>query len=208
MVATSVVLTVSAEGTMAAFNAVMAQLTQNAQGSPAQPTQPPPPAQPTAALQPTTTTAILQPTAALQPSQAPPPPPVPTPTLGGSQFHSSGKDKFIYYRDCFDLDEGITSAGVDNRCEFTFGPGADASGSTLEFIPNPPAAFAFSGVFMSEPGFANCQGSTKLSSQTDPNIAIMGYYVCFVTREGRYGWMYFKTMDPVNGMVFDWVTYQ
>jgi hypothetical protein len=97
---------------------------------------------------------------------------------------------------------------VDNRCEFTFGPGADASGSTLEFIPNPPAAFAFSGVFMSEPGFANCQGSTKLSSQTDPNIAIMGYYVCFVTREGRYGWMYFKTMDPVNGMVFDWVTYQ
>jgi hypothetical protein len=131
--------------------------------------------------------------------------PEPAPTEG-AQLVAEGDDVFLAYTNCFDLDAGETSAGVDQACDFSVAAGPDADGLTIEFQPSPPSQFAFAGVYTQEPDALQCSESEYMSTDTEI-VNPLERYVCYQTNEGRYGVMYFSDLDAVNGISFDWKTY-
>ncbi|MBN1264659.1 MAG: hypothetical protein JXA25_04150 [Anaerolineales bacterium] len=131
--------------------------------------------------------------------------PVPIATEG-AQLVAEGSDVFLAYSNCFDLDAGETSAGPDQACDFSVAPGPEADGLTIEFSPTAQAQFAFAGVYTQEPDVLQCSESEYLSTDTEI-VNPLERYVCYQTNEGRYGVLYFSDLDAVNGISFDWKTY-
>ncbi len=123
------------------------------------------------------------------------------------QVHAEGYDTFIPFGASFDLDQGAILGGVDPASDFTVHSGPDGEGSVIEFIPAPPATFAFMGVFPFQPTLNQCESSSTLSSSSLV-IAILDYYVPYKTNQGRYGYVYFKDYDAVSGITIDWRTFK
>lgn len=124
----------------------------------------------------------------------------------GTDLLAEGIDVFLSYGNCFDLDSGDTYTELDNACDFSSSPGPEADGLTIEFMPAAPAQFAFGGVYTQEPELEQCTDSEFFSSGTEI-VNPLEFYVCYQTNEGRYGVMYFSDLDEVNGISFDWKTY-
>jgi len=125
---------------------------------------------------------------------------------GGPQLVAEGIDVFLAYTNCFDLDGGETSAGPEPACDFSAAPGPEADGLTIEFRPAAQSQFAFAGVYTREPDAVQCSESGFLSNQAEI-VNPLERYVCYQTNEGRYGVLYFSDLDAVNGISFDWKTY-
>ncbi len=124
----------------------------------------------------------------------------------GPGLLAEGIDVFLAYSNCFDLDTGRASAGPDQGCDFSAAPGPGSEGLTIEFRPAAPAQFAFGGVYTQEPTVDQCRDSEFYSFGTEI-VNPLEYYVCYQTNEGLYGVMYFSDLDGVNGISFDWKTY-
>ena len=154
-----------------------------------------------------TQTPTVTPTATQTPTLTPTVTLTPTATATDvPPVQSEGFDTFLAYGNCFDLDDGVSYAGMDASCDFQVNLGASGDGSDIVIVPSAGTGFAFSTPYGGEPSLGTCATATLENSTV--NVSPAGQYVCYSTNMGRTGVIYFDSYDAVNGMTFDWRTYQ
>jgi hypothetical protein len=140
-------------------------------------------------------------------TKTPKPTKTPTPTsTSTAPVYKEGTNEFIAYPNCFDLDEGIPHSMPDASCDFTVDTGPSGDGSDIAFTPENSAGFAFSQPFANQPSLQACQATAMESTPQD--ISPAGSYLCYQTTDGRFGYLYFVSYDALNGMIFNWRTYE
>ncbi len=154
-----------------------------------------------------TQTPTVTPTATQTPTMTPTVTLTPTATATDvPPVQSEGFNSLLAYGNCFDLDAGLSYAGVDASCDFQVNLGSSGDGSDIEIVPAAGAGFAFDSLYGGEPSLGTCAAATLDGSAR--NFSPVGQYLCFSTNMGRTGFIYFDSYDAVNGMTFDWRTYQ
>ena len=124
------------------------------------------------------------------------------------QIYASENDRFIYFRSCFDLDDGIEFSGDHPACDFSLFRGPGSSNSIIEFAPAALSRFAFGDVFYQEPAAWECRRALTFSSAilTANPYGIDATHICYQTDEGRYGVFQFEALGQ-DGITIDWQTY-
>ena len=120
-------------------------------------------------------------------------------------IHAEAQDTFTYFTTCIDLDEGRKLDGSSPGCDFSVYSGGDYM--KVEFAPFFPAAFAFNSMLLTQPTLDQCMGLKGMSSDT-LTITPQNHFICYQTKNGRYGYLTFKEIDPYNGITFDWRTFE
>lgn len=104
---------------------------------------------------------------------------------------------------CFDLDGGADRPRESADCDFTFSSLEDGS---LHFEPGAYSSFSFGAVFWEPPTLDTCRNSTAYSPGSLTIAGAQGYYVCYQTGEGYWGWLQLRSYDP-EGLSLAWVTF-
>ena len=154
-----------------------------------------------------TATPTITPTATQTPTLTPTVTMTPTATATNvPPVHSEGSNAFLAYTNCFDLDAGVAYSGSDASCDFTVNVGPSGDGSDIHFAPQNGAGFDFGTLYGSEPTLGTCAAAAVGGSAVDASPA--GQYVCYSTSDGRTGFLHFDSYDAVNGVNYDWRTYE
>jgi len=120
-------------------------------------------------------------------------------------IHAEAQDTFIYFTTCIDLDEGRKLDGNSPGCDFSVYSGGD--NMNVEFAPFFPTTFAFNSMLLTQPTLDQCMGLKGMSSDT-LTITPQNHFICYQTKNGRYGYLTFKEIDLDNGITFDWRTFE
>lgn len=128
--------------------------------------------------------------------------------LSADPIYASENDRFIYFRSCFDLDDGIEFGGDDPACDFAIFRGPGSSNRIIEFAPAALSRFAFGDVFYQEPAAWECRRAFTFSSAilTANPFGIDATHICYQTDEGRYGVFQFEALGQ-DGITIDWQTF-
>ena len=128
--------------------------------------------------------------------------------VSADQVYASENDRFIYFRSCFDLDDGIEFSGDDPACDFALFRGPGGSNSIIEFAPAALSRFAFGDIFYQEPAAWECRRAQTFSSAvlTAYPFGIDATHICYQTDEGRYGVFQFEALGQ-DGITIDWQTF-
>ncbi len=118
---------------------------------------------------------------------------------------SEGKERFLTFGSCFDLDEGMEKASEDAACDFRIEKAA-SGGLQIDFQPQSPAAFGFDDVFVEQPQVSQCAASDGLSSQLETVAPLAAFHVCYQTNAGRFGYLAFQAITS-DGVTFNWQTF-
>ena len=131
----------------------------------------------------------------------------PTPP-SANQVYASENDRFIFFRSCFDLDEGLEFSADDSACDFSLFRGPGGSSQIIEFAPAALSRFAFGDVFYQEPAAWECRRALTYSSAilTANPFDIDAVHICYQTDEGRYGVFQFEALGQ-DGLTIDWQTF-
>ena len=120
-------------------------------------------------------------------------------------IHAEAQDTFIYFTTCFDLDEGRKLDSSSLGCDFSVYSGGD--NMKVEIAPFFPAAFAFNSMLLTQPTLDQCMGLKNMSSDT-LTVTPQNRFICYQTKNGRYGYLTIKEIDSDNGITFDWHTFE
>lgn len=131
-----------------------------------------------------------------------------TPTNTSPPFwtHSEGIERFIYFPDCFDLDQGVDSGSEIPACDFNIYLGPGGGYTQIEFVPYPPAQFAFNETLIEPPSYWDCRDAVKYSSEIATISPLEIAYMCYQTGDGRYGYLKFN-YTSAEAVSLDWFTF-
>ena len=134
--------------------------------------------------------------------------PTPEPTLNPEAIYYSAQNQNVFYEQSLDMDEGrLGWQGELTRADFYVRPGVlDDSGRILSvrFLPENGFIYASPPDTTTVPVRQDCE-NLKTYSSAVLDITAEDYYLCFISSEGRPGYIYLRELNTPLGLGLDWL---